>query len=272
MRERLLDLIREVQPPVAAGNLAREYLQARILLAMQDAGAMVPLAFHGGTALRFLFDLPRFSEDLDFALERPGRTQFAIETLETRIRGQLEREGYEVVIRRKVGRVVESLMVGVPNLLYEAGLAARESQQLRIRLEVDTRPPEGAGLETTIVRRHAMLNLQHHDRASLLAGKLHAVIQRPWAKGRDMFDLFWYLSDARWPDPNLALLNNALAQTGWDGPQLDAGSWRPAVHGRVTSLDWGAVERDVRPFLEPGPVTDLFTKENLLKVIESSGR
>lgn len=37
---------------------------------------MIPLAFQGGTALRFLFDLPRFSEDLDFALERPARSRF----------------------------------------------------------------------------------------------------------------------------------------------------------------------------------------------------
>jgi hypothetical protein len=35
-----------------------------------------------------------------------------------------------------------------------------------------------------------MLNLQHHDRPSLLAGKLHAILQRSWPKGRDLFDLF----------------------------------------------------------------------------------
>ena len=73
MKEQLLHIVRDAENPVLAGNLAREYLQARILLAMQQAGAMIPLAFQGGTALRFLFGLPRFSEDLDFALERPGR-------------------------------------------------------------------------------------------------------------------------------------------------------------------------------------------------------
>ena len=31
---------------------------------------MIPLAFHGGTALRFLYTSQRYSEDLDFALER----------------------------------------------------------------------------------------------------------------------------------------------------------------------------------------------------------
>jgi predicted nucleotidyltransferase component of viral defense system len=47
----------------------REYLQARILESLQKSGAMIPLAFHGGTALRFLFSHGRYSEDLDFALE-----------------------------------------------------------------------------------------------------------------------------------------------------------------------------------------------------------
>ena len=68
MKEQLLDIVRGSENPVLAGNLAREHLQARILLALQEAGAMIPLAFQGGTALRFLFGLPRFSVDLDFAL------------------------------------------------------------------------------------------------------------------------------------------------------------------------------------------------------------
>ena len=57
------------QTPLRGRNIVREYLQARILGALQRAGAMTSLAFHGGTSLRFLFGLPRYSEDLDFALE-----------------------------------------------------------------------------------------------------------------------------------------------------------------------------------------------------------
>ncbi len=32
---------------------------------------MIPLAFHGGTALRFLYSTQRYSEDLDSALDTP---------------------------------------------------------------------------------------------------------------------------------------------------------------------------------------------------------
>lgn len=267
MKEQLLHVVRDTGDPVFAGNLAREYLQARILLAMQQAGAMIPLAFQGGTALRFLFGLPRFSEDLDFALERRGRSPFELAELEDRISSRLSREGYEVATRGKTERVVERLSVSFPGLLYEAGLSPHESQRLNIRIGVDTKPPSGAGLTTTVVRRHAMLNLQHHDRPSLLAGKLHAILQRGWPKGRDLFDLFWYVSDPRWPEPNFELLNNALRQTGWVGPTLNQDTWRPLTRERVVSIDWEAAGRDVAPFLEPGPATALFSRENLLKLL-----
>ena len=69
MKDYLVELVRKCPTALHARNLTREYLQARILGCLQRAGAMVPLAFHGGTALRFLYSIPRYSEDLGFALE-----------------------------------------------------------------------------------------------------------------------------------------------------------------------------------------------------------
>jgi hypothetical protein len=267
VKAELLDLLGAPADPMLAGNLAREYLQGRILLAMQEAGAMIPLAFQGGTALRFLYSLPRFSEDLDFALERPERGVFDGERLGGRVAAHLQKEGYDVVTKLRVGQVVKSITIAFPGLLHEAGFSPNRAQRLGIRIEVDTKPPRGAGLTTTIVRRQTLLNLQHHDRPSLLAGKVHAILQRRWTKGRDLFDLFWYLSDPSWPAPNLLLLNNALVQTGWTGQPLRESSWRTVVGDKVASMDWDAARRDVAPFLEPGPATGLFGRENLLQVL-----
>jgi hypothetical protein len=52
-------------------NIAQEYRQARILEALQRSSTIIPLAFQRGTALRFVYNSAHFSEDLDFALERP---------------------------------------------------------------------------------------------------------------------------------------------------------------------------------------------------------
>ena len=69
MKAYLRALIAPAHTKLVAIHLVREYLQARSLQSLQRAGAMQTLAFHGGTSLRFLYDIPRYSEDLDFALE-----------------------------------------------------------------------------------------------------------------------------------------------------------------------------------------------------------
>lgn len=227
---------------------------------------MIPLAFHGGTALRFLFASARYSEDLDFALGR------AIDRYEFRdylrvIQGEFAAEGYAVELKVNDQKVVHSAFIRFPGLLYELGLSPHRNEVFSVKIEVDTNPPGGAVLTTSLVRRHVTLQLQHHDRASLLAGKLHAILQRSYVKGRDLYDLLWFLSDPDWPAPNLVLLNNALQQTGWHGELLTEGDWREAVHQRLQAVSWDQVVSDVRPFLEPSADPALLTPENLMRVL-----
>ena len=63
MKEYLAEIVGAV-PRRDATNAMREYLQARALQTLQDRGAWSSIAFMGGTALRFLYRIPRFSEDL----------------------------------------------------------------------------------------------------------------------------------------------------------------------------------------------------------------
>lgn len=266
MKEYLLQLVRAAPTPAYGRNATREYLQARILAALQRAGAMIPLAFHGGTALRFLYNSLRYSEDLDFALER-AREAYDFRVYLKTIRSTLTAEGYAIELKVSDQKVVHSAFVRFAGLLNELGLSPFRDEVLAVKIEVDTNPPAGAGLATSVIRRHVPLQIQHHDRASLLAGKLHAILQRPYTKGRDVYDLLWYLSDPQWPSPNLALLNNALQQTGWPGPELIEETWRAAVRQRLHAIDWPQVAADVRPFLEPSVDPGLLTLENLLRVL-----
>jgi hypothetical protein len=141
---------------------------------------------------------------------------------------------------------------------------------LAVKIEVDTNPPAGAGLGTTLIRRHLTLRLQHHDRPSLLAGKLHALFQRHYVKGRDLYDLMWYLSDPDWPNPNLTLLQNALLQTGWDGPVPDEKNWREILCQRLGKIDWKKSANDVKPFLERSSEVALLTQENFERILGCS--
>jgi predicted nucleotidyltransferase component of viral defense system len=269
VKDHLAELVAAAQSPGQARNVMREYLQARILGVLQREGAMIPLAFHGGTALRFLYASARYSEDLDFALEMPD-APYDLRAYLQSIKKDLSGEGYGVDLRVSDRRVVHSAFVRFPGLLHELGLSLHASEALAVKIEVDTNPPAGAGLATTVIRRHVTLQLQHHDRASLLAGKLHAVLQRPYLKGRDLYDLLWYLSDPSWPLPNLTLLGNALRQTAWAGPLVTEDNWRPVVLDRLRTVVWDRVVEDVRPFLAPAADPGLLTLENLKGVLEQT--
>jgi hypothetical protein len=267
MKEYLSELAHSKSDPLQARNIVREYLQARILAGLQHAGAMRSLAFHGGTALRFLYAAPRYSEDLDFALERSSQA-YDFRTYLSVIRSDLEMEAYELRFKVSDEKIVHSAFVRFPGLLYELGLSSHLSEVISVKIEVDTQPPAGAGLETTLTRRYVVFNLLHHDRASLLAGKLHAILHRPYLKGRDLYDLFWYLSDPEWPSPNLIMLGNALAQTGWRGERPTHQNWRRLVAERLAGVDWSQARLDVRPFLEKQAALEMLTLENLMASLE----
>ena len=266
MREYLTEIVRASPTPAQGRNVAREYLQARILGCLQRAGAMILLAFHGGTALRFLYASVRYSEDLDFSLER-ATDQYDFRAYLRAIQSEFAAEGYAVEFKVNDRKVVHSAFVRLRGLLYELDLSPHRSEVLAVKIEVDTNPPAGAVLTTSLVRRHVTLQLQHHDRASLLAGKLHAILQRPYVKGRDLYDLLCFLSDPDWPVPNLVMLNNALRQTGWRDKPLTEGAWREAVRRRLQAVPWDRVVSDVRPFLEPSADPALLTPENLMRVL-----
>jgi hypothetical protein len=266
MKEQALAQVKNRPPAVDGVNVLREYLQARVLTGLQQAGAFIPLAFMGGTALRFLYRVPRFSEDLDFTLERDAEG-FDFETLLERVERSLVREGYVVTVKLNTRATVVKAMIGFPGLLGEAGLSPHADQHLRIRLEVDTGPPAGAGLAVSTINRFGILRIQHHDMPSLFAGKVAAVLAREYTKGRDYYDLFWYLSREPKLEPNIELLRNALQQTAPELAIRAAGDWRGSLAGRFESTDWADARRDVAPFLEhvgEGAMIDRETFEALL--------
>ena len=117
-------------------------------------------------------------------------------------------------------KTVMSAFIKFPGIFFEMGCSVRKEEVLSIKIEVDTTPPPGAEMETTIIRRFVIVNVNHYNKSSLMAGKLHAILSRQYTKGRDLYDFVWYLSDPSWPSPNLVLLNAALVQTGWKGSVL----------------------------------------------------
>jgi predicted nucleotidyltransferase component of viral defense system len=258
------------QAPEGFGHaVAREYLQARILQHVSLSGYMTSLAFMGGTALRFLYAAPRYSEDLDFALEIDRAGYDFGDVLDAVVRG-FEREGYAVEIKHKESRTaVDKAFVKFPGLLHEVGVSRHMDEVLSVKLEVDTNPPVGAGLEVTTIRRFVIVRVHHHDRASLFAGKLAAVLMRQYTKGRDLYDLMWYLSDPTWPAPNITLLRSAAKQGAWGGAELTNASWPSAVLERLETIDWPKARTEAEQFLERPQEADLLESDMFAPLLTS---
>jgi len=248
-------------------NCLREYLQAYILRILFDDGFFDYSAFVGGTALRFLYRIPRFSEDLDFSVT--GKRLYPLEPGMLRLKRELNISGYNVTIKYNDSKTVQYAMIGFVGIMFEAGISPHRNQKLSIKIDIDTQPPEGAVPTTHISDIFFPMAYVTYDLPSLFAGKLHALLCRSYMKGRDFFDLGWYLS--RWPDlaPNIFLLHNALRQTGWEESFPTEDDWRIRLYQVVESADWDLVRKDVTPFLVRPADLNIFTRENVLQLLSS---
>jgi len=269
MKEQIRQIVSGEPHGLRARNLVREYCQARILQFLQEAGAFTSWIFHGGTALRFLYGLPRYSEDLDFALASSFDSK-DFPRITASICRSFDAEAYAVDSPRIRERTtVKSAFITLPGLFHELGLSPHRKEALSVKIELDTRPPDGGLTETTIIRRYVILNILHYDKSSMLSGKLHAILMRPYLKGRDLYDLFWYLSDPLWPAPNLRFLDEALRQTKWRGPEITPTNWVAHVIHRLEGIDWPKAVDDVRPLIEREADLSQLTPDVVLKLLET---
>ena len=260
MKDHALALTEKATDRGQALNTLREYLQALVLRSFYESEAFRNLAFVGGTALRFLHGLPRFSEDLDFSLVSPAG--YAGQAWMAKVKRDLALAGFMPEVTWNDRKTVHTGWVRLGGLLRDAGLSPLADEKLAIKVKVDTRPPEGGHCERQIVTRHLSFLLQYYDPPSLMAGKLHALMTRRYAKGRDWYDLVWYLSQRPPVTPNLAMLQNALDQTQ-GAHRVDARHWRQEVMDRLAALDIKALLEDVGPFLERPQDATMITHENL---------
>ncbi len=260
MKEEALSLAAGVVDPAGKLNVLREYIQALTLRSLHESQAFLKLAFVGGTALRFIAALPRFSEDLDFSLHHAEG--YDPERWLKKIKTDLTLAGFVVHVSWNSKTTVHKAWIKISEILKATGLAPMTQQNLSIKLEIDTNPPAGAVVQRSLITRHRLLALQHYDMCSLLAGKIHALLTRSYPKGRDWYDLLWYMGHRPPLEPNLIQLKNALHQTqGTDAP--DAAQWKHIILNRMNDIDCQKLAADVAPFLEHPDEADLLTAANI---------
>jgi len=255
--------LRNDMPTETKLNISREFLQLLCLKILYDKGLLGRLAFVGGTALRVIFDLRRFSEDLDFSLIQEEDYNF------TKINAELVRGfnlyGFKTESKpKKEGTNVNGTFLKFSGLLKELGLSPLANQVLSIKVEVDARPPEGGNVISTFVNKVYPITVTHYDLPSMLAAKLHACFYRKYTKGRDFYDFIWYLGKK--VKPNITLLNNAITQTQGENPRIDENNLKDFLLKNINKIDLPLVKKDVERFLEDKTELRLFD----MKAIEQS--
>ena len=235
-------------------QVLKEMLQELILYALWREGFFNIAAFQGGTCLRILYGLPRFSEDLDFILQSPN-PKFRWAGILGGVAAILTEFGVtaELVDRSRADRAVRQAMLKDDSLGGQLNLTFTDfppGRKLRIKLEVDTNPPSGSVWEQRFHDFPTDFAVLVQDFPSNFALKIHALLCRPYTKGRDWYDLLWYARKGALP--NFSLLKNALQQAGpFAGANFQVNViWlRETLLEKIQSLDWAEVIRDVEPFL-----------------------
>ena len=246
-------------------NLTREFLQILCLKTLNDKGYFDHLAFVGGTSLRILFDLRRFSEDLDFSIYETKR--FDLKKMEEDLVRSFKLNGLSFEAKVKNEGSIHYILMKFTGLLKELGLTAVAEQKLSIKLEIDVNPPEGWILTETVVNKTYLFSITHYDLPSLYAGKLHACFFRKFIKGRDFYDFVWYL--ARKVKPNFTLLNNAIRQTEKKASAVDENNFKEFLLRNVQRIDFDAAKKDVERFLEDKKELDGMSLKGIQNTIES---
>lgn len=248
----------------ARTNRLREFLQVLVLRELYDLGYFKHLSFVGGTALRLLYDLRRFSEDLDFSLF--GRSGYNFTKLSARLQRRVGYHGFEADFQMNDQKTVQSIDIRFKNLLFAYGLSRIKSQKLYIRLEIDTNPPPGWQTRISVINRTFIFTVTHFDLESLYALKLHACFYRRYTKGRDFYDLIWYLGKK--VKPNFVLLNNAVKQTEGKNPCITTGNFRDFLADKLTRVDLAQARNDVERFLEDKSELGLFDRKLILGMLD----
>lgn len=255
-------------------QLLRESLQSLSLLGLWRSNFFEHAAFYGGTALRILYGLDRFSEDLDFSLLKPN-PDFTFEKYKDSITRELEAFGFEVnfEVKEKSQRSeIESAFIKTNTLnqliLIEAPIsitsAFDKQKVLKVKLEVDTNPPPGFDTEMKYVFSPIQFAVKSFRLPSLFAGKMHAILCRKWktrVKGRDWYDFAWYIGN--YPELKIKHLEERMRQSGdyTEAEELTKENLLDNLNTTIDKLDIDKARQEVEPFVDNKTSLEIWSKE-----------
>lgn len=256
----------------------REVMQEVALAGLQRAGFFEKAAFYGGTALRIFYGLDRFSEDMDFSLLEVN-PEFSLEPYFESIIQEFEAAGMKVSIKEKKKAQqtnIDSAFLKSETIWKELVLesivpqAGIEAPDLKIKLEVDRRPPLGFNTEEKLLLLPFSFYVKCFTLPDLFAGKMHALLFRNWqqrVKGRDWYDLEWYIKK-RTPLHLQHFLLRAQDTGHWTNETISKEQLKEILIGKINTVSFDRIRDDIARFIADESVLDIWSKQYFTDLAE----
>ena len=253
----------------------KEIMQEVVLCGLARSGFFDVAAFTGGTALRILHGIRRFSEDLDFSLLSPDN-DFSFEKYLPYVKRELNANGFDIELGKvKENSAVKSAFIKADTYKLVLNFLSvdpevfqiSKTEKVKVKLEIDTNPPAGAQYEEITKLLPSPYIIKCLERPSMFALKCHALMCRKYIKGRDYYDYLWFMSQGS--EINYELLKNAFYQT--EGEILSQDDIKDHLRRTFHNADIDEVKDDVRRFLENPDEIEEWTNdifENTIKNVE----
>ena len=240
-------------------NALKEIIQEIVLLGLWRSKFYEKAAFYGGSALRILHKLDRFSEDLDFSLIQPENA-FDIKKYLSAVKSELELWGFEVSTEEKDNKnksTIDSAFIKAKTLVHllkiDSNLKTHKNAVMKIKLEIDQDPAIGFTSDLKYHLHPIPFTIKTMTLPSLFAGKMHVLLCRTIRsniKGRDWYDLIWFVKNNIPCD--LHYLKNKMLQTGHIdfSETLTKEKLVELMSEKSKGIDFSLAKSDVEPFLK----------------------
>lgn len=258
----------------------REIMQEITLAGLSRTDFFEKAAFYGGTALRIFYGLDRYSEGLDFSLLKFD-SNFSIESYFTAVIDEFKSLGLTVriVTKKKTKQTaIDSAFlkaetiwqeIVLEDLIKETGV--RSNKALKIKIEVDRRPPLNFKTEEKLLLRPFSFYVKCFTKPCLFAGKMHALLFRKWknrVKGRDWYDLEWFIKKGIPLDVDY-LLSRAKDTDDWYDDRISNDQIIELLDAKIESVSFSSIKEDVVRFIQNDDDLNIWSPEYFKDLIEN---
>ncbi len=282
MNESIIQMINKYNPQTHDDykNALKEIIQEIALLGLWRAKFFEKGAFYGGTALRLLYGLDRFSEDLDFSLLKPTK-DFDIGVYEKAIENELSSFGFQVSFSKKI-KTKESFIQSAflkANTYYhylQIDISEKEKkkchfkEQIKVKIEIDTNPPMGFETEMHYLLQPTSYAIKAYAQPDLFAGKVHALLYRSWktrVKGRDWYDFIWFLKNGIFLSLNHLAYRIHQTHPSIAIKDITDEFVKKELIKKIENLDIEGAKKDIYPFIKNKEILEIWSKDFFLSLV-----